>query len=265
AEQFSANVLPGNADNKVVNWTSSNTSVATVNATTGLVTAVSSGTTNIIATATDGSDVTGYAALEVTIANQKPTAWASANFTSGAPGLTVEFTGDTSDDPDFGDTDTLSYLWDFGEPGATSTLANDTYQYVAPGTFTVTLTVTDSSGAKDSKTIIITIYPNELTWDLSTGTLSGPANTDVYVEISMIGSGDGNATISTGSEGSVIVCNSTDTDCPYPIIDSFVVSLGEIGTRTFRGNHFGTGSSVVTFRSNVGEITVLMSNNGIPR
>ncbi|WP_194549658.1 Ig-like domain-containing protein, partial [Zobellia nedashkovskayae] len=36
AEQFSANVLPGNADNKVVNWTSSNTSVATVNATTGL-------------------------------------------------------------------------------------------------------------------------------------------------------------------------------------------------------------------------------------
>ncbi|MBU3025368.1 Ig-like domain-containing protein, partial [Zobellia galactanivorans] len=65
-EQFSADVLPIDADNRAVSWTSSDTSVATVNATTGLVTAVSDGNTNIIATATDGSGVTGTAPLQVT-------------------------------------------------------------------------------------------------------------------------------------------------------------------------------------------------------
>ncbi|WKX74837.1 Ig-like domain-containing protein [Zobellia laminariae] len=65
-EQFIANVLPGNADNRAVTWSSSNATVATVNATTGLVTAVSEGNTNIVATATDGSNVSGSAALQVT-------------------------------------------------------------------------------------------------------------------------------------------------------------------------------------------------------
>ncbi|WKX74836.1 Ig-like domain-containing protein [Zobellia laminariae] len=37
-----------------------------MNATTGLVTAVSEGNTNIVATATDGSNVSGSAALQVT-------------------------------------------------------------------------------------------------------------------------------------------------------------------------------------------------------
>lgn len=50
---LTATVLPNNATNKDVTWESSNTSVATVDA-SGLVTAVSAGTTNITATA-DGN------------------------------------------------------------------------------------------------------------------------------------------------------------------------------------------------------------------
>ncbi|WP_353937190.1 Ig-like domain-containing protein, partial [uncultured Zobellia sp.] len=45
-EQFSANVLPVDADNRAVTWSSTNTGVATVNASTGLVTAVSAGNTD---------------------------------------------------------------------------------------------------------------------------------------------------------------------------------------------------------------------------
>jgi uncharacterized protein YjdB len=52
-ETLTATVLPSDASNKSVNWTSSNTSVATVDA-NGLVTAVEIGTATITATTADG-------------------------------------------------------------------------------------------------------------------------------------------------------------------------------------------------------------------
>ena len=59
-----ATVLPTNATNKTVTWTSSNTAVATVDA-SGLVTAKSNGTATITATTTDGSNKS--ATCEVTV------------------------------------------------------------------------------------------------------------------------------------------------------------------------------------------------------
>jgi uncharacterized repeat protein (TIGR02543 family) len=52
-EQLTATVSPGDAANKNVNWSSDNTSAATVGG-TGLVTAVAAGTANITATTVDG-------------------------------------------------------------------------------------------------------------------------------------------------------------------------------------------------------------------
>ena len=54
---LTASVLPENAADKSYTWSSDNTSVATVNATTGVVTGHNAGTANIIATANDGSGV----------------------------------------------------------------------------------------------------------------------------------------------------------------------------------------------------------------
>ena len=58
-------VTPNDATNKTVTWSSDNTAVATVNETTGEVTAVAKGTANIIATANDGSGVTATCAVTV--------------------------------------------------------------------------------------------------------------------------------------------------------------------------------------------------------
>lgn len=55
--RLTATVCPTNASNKKVRWHSSRTSVATVSATTGLITAKSAGTATIYATAQDGSGV----------------------------------------------------------------------------------------------------------------------------------------------------------------------------------------------------------------
>lgn len=53
-----------------------------------------------------------------------------------------------------------SWSWDFGVGGATSTLQNPSYTFMAPGTYNVCLTTTDASGATDMQCMAITIYPS---------------------------------------------------------------------------------------------------------
>lgn len=64
-EQLVATVLPENAENKKVTWTSTNTKVATVSS-TGLVTAKAVGSANIIVTSTDGTEKTAVCKITVT-------------------------------------------------------------------------------------------------------------------------------------------------------------------------------------------------------
>ncbi|WP_081990228.1 right-handed parallel beta-helix repeat-containing protein [Psychroserpens sp. Hel_I_66] len=58
SNQLSVGVVPNNATNAAVTWSVSDTSIATISE-TGLLTAVSNGTVTVIASATDGSGVSG--------------------------------------------------------------------------------------------------------------------------------------------------------------------------------------------------------------
>jgi len=60
-----SSVTPDNATDQSVTWSSDNTSVATVDASTGVVTGVAKGTANITATANDGSGVSATCAVKV--------------------------------------------------------------------------------------------------------------------------------------------------------------------------------------------------------
>jgi hypothetical protein len=64
-ETLTATVTPSAAANPGVSWTSSNPTVATVNAATGEITAVAKGSATITATALDGSGVTATCAVTV--------------------------------------------------------------------------------------------------------------------------------------------------------------------------------------------------------
>ncbi len=75
-----------------------------------------------------------------------------ANFTDTVSGLTVNFTDASTDT---GGT-ISSYAWTFGD-GGTSTAASPTHTYAAAGTYNVTETVTDSTGAKSSTTASVTV------------------------------------------------------------------------------------------------------------
>lgn len=75
-----SNVSPSDAVDKTVTWSSSNSSVASVNASTGVVTAVAEGTATITATANDGSGKT--ATCSVTVYPAGTIVWDSSNCSS---------------------------------------------------------------------------------------------------------------------------------------------------------------------------------------
>jgi cytochrome c len=84
--------------------------------------------------------------------NAPPVVSVSATPTTGTLPLAVEFTGTATD----AEGDALTYAWDFGDGGTANTL-NATHTYNAPGTFTATLTVTDSKGAKGYATASVKV------------------------------------------------------------------------------------------------------------
>jgi len=77
---------------------------------------------------------TGYITINVA-----PTAAFFGSPTSGNAPLTVSFIDQSIGSPN-------SWSWNFGDGGA-STLQNPSYQYTAPGTYTVSLTVTNACGS----------------------------------------------------------------------------------------------------------------------
>jgi PKD repeat protein len=80
--------------------------------------------------------------------NAKPT----AAFASACVDLTCRFT-DTSAD---GDGSIAARAWTFGSTGS-STAANPTFKFPAPGTYTVSLTVTDNDGARATRSAAVSV------------------------------------------------------------------------------------------------------------
>ncbi|WP_426702190.1 protease pro-enzyme activation domain-containing protein [Rhodanobacter sp. Col0626] len=75
-----------------------------------------------------------------------------ANFTDTVNGLAVSFTNSSTDT---GGT-ISSYAWNFGDGGA-STIASPSHTYAKAGTYTVSLKVTDSTGATNTKSQQVTV------------------------------------------------------------------------------------------------------------
>lgn len=83
----------------------------------------------------------------------QPVADFTSDKVSGCSPLTVTFTSTSTGSP-------TSYLWNFGNMN-TSTNQNPSAIYVQPGTYTVTLTVSDGPNSNTKvKTAYITVYPN---------------------------------------------------------------------------------------------------------
>ena len=148
---LTATVEPSNATNKDVTWESSNTSVATVDA-TGKVTAIGAGTATITVTTEDGSK-TATCAVTVTAATVSVS---GVTLNKTALSLTV------------GDTETLTatitpdnatnknVTWSSDTPSVAS-VNNGVVTAVAPGTATITVTTVDGGF---TATCTVTVRPD---------------------------------------------------------------------------------------------------------
>ncbi|MFW9842519.1 MAG: PKD domain-containing protein, partial [Candidatus Thorarchaeota archaeon] len=116
---------------------------------------------DVTLTVTDDDGETGSITETVTVLNQLPIAEAGED-QSVFTGFNVDFSATGSTDPDG---TIISYIWDFMD-GQTAPGETTNHVFGQPGTYYVTVTVTDNDGAKDTDTVVIiaeTPRPPDLT------------------------------------------------------------------------------------------------------
>ncbi|MBR7086219.1 MAG: Ig-like domain-containing protein [Prevotella sp.] len=161
--QLQATVSPSDAGNKKVTWKSSNPNVATVSS-SGLVTAVASGSCTITATAADGSNVSASCAITVT---PKKVSSISLNKTNLSLTAGDAFQLQATVSPS--DAGNKNVMWKSSNPNVATVSSSGLVTAVASGSCTITATAADGSNVSASCTLTvspklitkITISPSE--------------------------------------------------------------------------------------------------------
>ncbi|MEO1058216.1 MAG: PKD domain-containing protein, partial [Actinomycetota bacterium] len=139
------------------------------------------GTRTVTLIATDNDGLSRSTAQSVDVL-ARPTAVFDLMQVPAGPGATVEFVDRSTDDAPI-----TSWDWSFGD-GATSTDRDPTHDYTAPGTYEVTLTVTDSGGLTDTSTITVVIgTPPTAAFGFAPGSDIDPGETVTFTDTSTPG------------------------------------------------------------------------------
>lgn len=146
SETVVAQILPDNASSKSVAWSTSDSTVATVNS-KGSITAVKEGSCTIIAKATDGSGQ--KAVCKVTVVNPVTSVVLNAHSISWNVGKKAHFyptvTPDTATN--------TAVVYTSSNPKVATVDENGLLTAVSAGTCTITCTATDGSGKYDTCTV----------------------------------------------------------------------------------------------------------------
>jgi PKD repeat protein len=145
---------PQTGDTIAYSWNWGDGTAASTGASPSAHTYAAAGPYVITLTTTDGWGKVGTTTRNVSLTEPAGNAPPTPVFTSScATYTTCQFNSAGTVDPDG---DTIRYAWTFGDSG-TSTSANPSRTYAAPGTYTVTLTTTDVWGRSASVTHDVTM------------------------------------------------------------------------------------------------------------
>jgi RHS repeat-associated protein len=115
--------------------------------------------------------------------NDETTGAPNAAFDASRDGMSLAVNFDASDSQAQGSATLASYAWDFGDGSIASGLTT-THTYASAGTYTVTLTVTDSNNLTDIETQVVEVDYAPPTASFTTTTTGGNAPLDVTFDAS---------------------------------------------------------------------------------
>lgn len=231
-----------------------NASGATASATYSLP-----GTYQVRLTVTDNRGATSTATETVTVSappNQSPVAAVAASPNAGAAPLLVRLSSAGTTDPDGS---ISSYAWDFGN-GSTSTQPNPTAVYNTPGTYLVSLTVTDNEGATNIRTTTVTVGAvNQLpTASIVASALTGPAPLTVNVNGANSVDPDGSIVSYAWSFGNGQTATGPTASVTYTTAASYQIRL------TVTDNNGGTRSVTTTVVVSGANVAPVASFTALP-
>ncbi|HEU5223299.1 MAG TPA: PKD domain-containing protein [Candidatus Lumbricidophila sp.] len=208
----------------------------------------SAGTYAVTLTVTDDAGATGTLTKSVIV--QGPNAEPTASFVATASNLSVSVDGSGSNDPDGS---IAAYAWNFGD-GSTSTGAITAHTYAAPGTYPITLTVTDNRGGTATTTRQVTLVQTVVAQDDFNRVTAGSLGT---ANVGGAWSGTGAGLSTNGSTGnlSINAGQTLQTTLPGATTSNLDLSLKFALTQPITGS----GVYVSTIARQVGADTYLAS------
>lgn len=228
SKTLTATVLPADATNKKITWTSNNKTIATVNS-SGKVTGVKPGTTYIVATTVDGSFV---ARCKVTVVDLINTSKVNLNKTSLSVkvGSTAALKATVS--PSNATYKTV--IWSSSNKKVATVDANGKIKAVAPGTVYITAKTKDTGKTAKCKVTVKAIVPTSVKFSKTTLTVK-------YGEI-----------VSVKKLVSILPSNATDKTLKWTSSDPSIVKVSQAGN--IKGLKAGK-SAVITVTTNSGKKT----------
>ncbi len=184
-----------------------------------------------------------------------PTAVAGGPY-SGTAGAAIAFTSSGSSDPQG---ETLTYSWNFGDSG-TSSSANPQHTYTSAGTYTVTLTVTDTSALSGTATTKATVAAVAATPPVANpgGPYTGYLSTPLMFNGSGSSDPQGETLTYSWNFGDSGTSSSTNPQHTYTASGTYTVTL----TVTDTSGLSGTATTTATVAAN--EAVAPVANPGGP-
>ncbi len=252
--QMEESVLPANATDNSVTWSVTNgTGTATINPTSGVLNGTTAGTVTVIATANDGSGVTGNTTITV-VNNNIPVNSITVQGQGGATTVTQGGTLQMEATVLPANATNNSVTWSVANGTGTATINSTTGVLSGTGAGTVTVTATANDGSGVTGNVTITVVVNNIP----------------VTSITIQGQG-GATTVAAGANlqmvETVLPANATDNSVTWNVVNGTGTATINPTTGILTGGTAGTVTVTATANDGSGvsgSTTITVTSNNIP-